>query len=229
MTTEAQLKELLTSAEERLQTHPVRERESEETSMGTGSSYQRVPESGATLSIDGTGGDTGSINGDWSCAARSTTSSGAGGKRQFISYVTVHPSEGEEDPDGLEQKKRMDLEEEAIKLILTKEPLLIRTPPNNRGFDLWEQDENCQPSRWVEVKAMSGTLTDRPVGMSSEQFKCAQKKGSAYWLYVVEKTGTDTARIVRIQDPAGQAKTFTFDHGWLNVAHVNNNREDGED
>ena len=56
--------------------------------------------------------------------------------------------------------------------------------------------------------------------MSHTQFKFAQEHGDAYWLYVVERAGTDDARIVRIQDPAGKAKTFTFDKGWLAVAEV---------
>ena len=34
----------------------------------------------------------------------------------------------------------------------------------------------------------------------------------------VEHAGDATLRIVRIQDPAGKARTFTFDHGWTDVA-----------
>jgi hypothetical protein len=34
----------------------------------------------------------------------------------------------------------------------------------------------------------------------------------------VEQAGSETGRIVRIQNPAGKARTFTFDHGWLRVA-----------
>ena len=65
---------------------------------------------------------------------------------------------------------------------------------------------------------MTGTLADRPVGLSRTQFDCAREHGEAYWLYVVESAGTDEARLVPIQDPAGKARTFTFDHGWLDVA-----------
>lgn len=67
---------------------------------------------------------------------------------------------------------------------------------------------------------MTGGLLDRPVGLSYTQFECAREHGEAYWLYVVEHWGTDSARIVRIQDPAGKMRTFTFDHGWLNIADV---------
>ena len=38
--------------------------------------------------------------------------------------------------------------------------------------------------------------------------------------YVVERAGEMNARIVRIQDPAGKARYFTFDHGWLSVAKI---------
>jgi len=43
------------------------------------------------------------------------------------------------------------------------------------------------PVRWVEVKAMTGTLDNRPVTMSRPQFDCAREHGENYWLYVVER------------------------------------------
>ena len=76
---------------------------------------------------------------------------------------------------------------------------------------------------------MSGSLTDRPAAMSRTQFDCAREQGSAYWLYVVERAGTDSARIVRIQDPAGNARSFTFDHGWLGIAELDRDVERQED
>ena len=85
---------------------------------------------------------------------------------------------------------------------------------------------DATPAKWVEVKAMTGTLQDRPVGLSSRQFECAQEHGEAYWLYVVECAGSPEARIVRIQDPAGKARTFTFDHGCLAVAEINQSTTD---
>ncbi|MDE0566926.1 DUF3883 domain-containing protein, partial [Shewanella sp. K8] len=73
--------------------------------------------------------------------------------------------------------------------------------------------------RWVEVKAMTGTLEDRPVGLSHTQFNYAREKGEAYWLYVVERaTDPMHARVLRIQNPAAKAQTFTFDHGWREIA-----------
>jgi len=70
-------------------------------------------------------------------------------------------------------------------------------------------------------QSMTGSLQDRPVGLSRAQFRHAQEHGMAYWLYVVEHAGTDDgARIIRIQDPVGRARTFTFDRGWIGIAIV---------
>lgn len=140
--------------------------------------------------------------------------------RPFISYVVAHPDEEEPDPDGLDQPARMALEARAIDLILAREPHWHRTPAFNPGYDLFEAGPDAQPNRWCEVKAMTGSLDDRPVGLSRTQFECAREHGDDYWLYVVERARDEGARIVRIQDPAGKARTFTFDRGWINVAEL---------
>ena len=141
--------------------------------------------------------------------------------RPFISYVATHPDDKEADTDNLGHKDRMALEEKAIKLILAHEPEWQPTDAYNPGFDLYQVDEQGQKIRWCEVKAMTGSLQDRPVGLSRKQFDYARKQGEAYWLYIVECAGDENeARIVQIQDPAGKARTFTFDHGWLAIADV---------
>lgn len=151
------------------------------------------------------------------------------GSRQFISYVAAHSDDEEPDPDGLDQRARMALEAKAIDVILTLEPEWNRTPTHNAGYDLYRLDAGDQAIQWCEVKAMTGTLHKRPVGLSHTQFKCAQAHGESYWLYIVERTGTADVHIVRIQDPAGKARTFTFDHGWLQVAGSSAVQDDGED
>lgn len=145
---------------------------------------------------------------------------GSPGGRPFISYLGAHPDEMEPDPDGLDQPARMALEARSIDLILDKEPNWRRTPAFNPGYDLFKTGPDALPNRWCEVKAMTGSLDDRPVGMSRTQFEHALEHGDDYWLYVVEHAGDERARIVRIQDPAGKARTFTFDHGWINVAEI---------
>ncbi|MCG9081836.1 DUF3883 domain-containing protein [Laribacter hongkongensis] len=113
----------------------------------------------------------------------------------------------------------MQIEERAIDLIIGLEPGLRRTPEGNPGFDLFETDSSGRQIRWVEVKSMTGTLEDRPVGLSHTQFDLAREQGDAYWLYVVENaTDPAKARVLKIQNPAGLARTFTFDHGWSQIA-----------
>ena len=139
-------------------------------------------------------------------------------KREFISYVAISQNDNDEEPDGLTHQERMSLESQAIALILSEEPSLQRTPPNNRGFDLFEENSQKIRVRWVEVKSMKGSLENRPATLTRTQFEFAQEKQDAFWLYVVEKAGTPDANIIRIQNPAGKARTFTFDRGWRNVA-----------
>jgi hypothetical protein len=68
---------------------------------------------------------------------------------------------------------------------------------------------------------MAETLQERPVGLSAEQFELAAAKGDRYWLYVVENASDPVrARIVKIQNPAGRASTFTFDRGWVEIADI---------
>lgn len=139
--------------------------------------------------------------------------------RRFISYLGVHPDGEDPDPDDLTHEERLALEEKAIALILAQEPELQRTPTNNPGFDLVALDATGSHAKWVEVKAMTGTMEDRPVGLTKKQFEVAWERRTSYWLYVVEHAGSPQgARIIRIQDPAGKARIFTFDHGWISIA-----------
>lgn len=145
----------------------------------------------------------------------------ASGGRPFVSYVGTHPTEETPDPDGLDQATRMVVETQAIDKIVALEPSLRRTADGNPGFDLYETDAAGKPIRWVEVKSMTGSLADRPVGLSRVQFDWARERGAAYWLYVVEHaTDADRARILRIQDPVTHARTFTFDRGWIEIAQM---------
>ena len=148
------------------------------------------------------------------------------GKGQFISYVAVRPDEEEDDPDGLDQKARMALEAKAINFILSREPKWERTPPKNPGFDLFRKGTDGKPTEWCEVKARKGKFEDRPVELSKRQFECAREHGADYWLYVVEHAGDENAYILRISDPVGKARTFTFDHGWRNVAEMDSKQNE---
>lgn len=179
------------------------------------SGHLRVGHAGAELKRNAAsrGPDTGQAS------AGDTTS-------RFVSYLGVHAQEDDLDPDGLSQKKRMGLEKQAIDLIVKREPQLLQMSVNNRGFDLVENDGDGRTVRWIEVKAMTRSLENRPVGLSRAQFETAWEHGDRYWLYIVEHAASrEEARIVRIQNPVGKARTFTFDHGWLSVAKINNVEE----
>lgn len=138
---------------------------------------------------------------------------------RFVSYIDVRHEESGDDPDRLNHEDRMELEGQAIEFILSIEPQWTTTPASNPGFDLFEEGSDGKPARWCEVKAMTGTLDDRPVTLSRTQFECARQKGQDYYLYVVELAGTPgSRRLVRIQNPVGEARYFTFDRGWRDIA-----------
>ena len=142
-----------------------------------------------------------------------------GTQRKFVSYIAVSPDEETEDPDTAAHHRRMKLEEQAIDLILSKEPNLRKTPTHNPGYDLTEEDVEGNTIRWIEVKSMAGTLMEHPATMTRKQFEFANKCQDSYWLYVVERAGTSgQSTIIRIKNPAGRAQRFTYDHGWTNVS-----------
>lgn len=167
----------------------------------------------------GSGGGSGGSGGGAGASGDQGGGSG-GGTREFISYVGTRPEGDEADPDQLTHQQRMDLEEAAIGLILRLEPVLERTPPGNKGFDLIEKDIAGEPERWIEVKAIKGTLADRPVGISKAQMEQARRCGDQFWLYVVERAGTAQARVLKIRNPHGATGTFTFDRGWEAIATI---------
>ena len=142
-------------------------------------------------------------------------------KVQFVSYVGVISDHVEIDPDNLNHAQRMWIESQAIDKILQAESYLIRMPKNNPGFDLCENDNDGTTTRWIEVKAMTSSLQSRPVSLSHTQFHFALSKRDKYWLYIVEYAEDEKrAKILKIQNPAGQAMYFTFDRGWQAVAHI---------
>ena len=147
---------------------------------------------------------------------------GSSGGRAFESYIAARRSdpENDSDPDRLEHQDRMSLEAKAVKFILELEPEWNLTPTHNPGYDLYQVDQSGTITVWCEVKAMQGTFANRPATMTSRQFREAQRRGKAYWLYVVENAASDSPTLVKINDPAGHASTFTFDKGWLEIAEI---------
>lgn len=189
---------------------------------GQGHAGSGNPSGGSHLNNAGGSGNHRTSGGSGNTGAgsgHSKKSPGQSGSRPFISYVGAHPGDDGSDPDGLDQAERMQIEEHAIALIIKLEPTLRRTVEGNPGFDLYTTDSIGNVTRWVEVKSMTGSLDDRPVGLSHTQFDWAREKGDAYWLYIVEyATIPSQARVLRIQNPVAHSKTFTFDRGWSQIA-----------
>lgn len=139
------------------------------------------------------------------------------GFRSFIQVGREQPTE----PDSEAQAQRMALEDAAREHIRKIEPEWIETKVGNPGFDLYQTDADGEIVKWCEIKSLGGGWGEHPVGLSHTQFKLAQEKGDAYWLYVVEHAGDpERVRLLRIQDLAGQARTFTFDDGWAAIAKL---------
>ena len=136
----------------------------------------------------------------------------------FRSYVQVGRDQSAE-ADSEAHAQRMDREAKAIQHIRQSEPEWKQTEQGNPGFDLYQTGADDEIVKWCEIKSLGGAWGEHPVGLSHTQFKLAQQKGDAYWLYVVEHAG-DPARISvkRIRNPAGLAETFTFDDGWAAIA-----------
>jgi hypothetical protein len=177
------------------------------------------------------GGSSSSCSSGGGGSSSSTSKNSHAGRTEFFSYLRTHPVEveGDEFSDSETHEQRMKVEAVAIDHILTLESDLQRTPPGNKGYDLFGTDEDGHTNRWIEVKAMVGTLANHPVGMSKAQFEMALEKGYRYWLYIVENATSEEPRILKIQDPAGNARTFTFDAGWSEIAMVSQvNVETGE-
>jgi hypothetical protein len=164
-------------------------------------------------------------------SSSSTIKKAHAGRTEFFSYLKTQPVEVDDDEfaDAETHDERMRVEKVAIEHIRKLEPDLQPTPRGNKGFDLLGTGKDGHQNRWIEVKAMVGTLANHPVGMSQAQFKTAQEKEHRYWLYIVEQALSDEPRILKIQDPAGNARTFTFDAGWSEIAIVSQvNVETGE-
>ena len=225
--TEAGLRELIDLKKQREQAYEPTHNDddgqpagrSRQTQGGENENVSRTPSGGTGTGISESVGASGKSNqaekGSGSYAA------GNSGTRNFVSYIAAHPIDVEYvGQDESEHTARMSLEENAIAFIIKQEPQWLRTAPGNAGYDLYQVDRNGSATAWCEVKAMRGPFGDRSATMSRRQFEEAQHRGASYWLYVVENAGTDSPSLVKIQDPAGQAGTFTFDKGWLAVAEI---------
>ena len=133
---------------------------------GAGDRIGTMPAGGpvSTTGVHG-GGESKGLSGG-SGRDRGTSNSGTRRERSFISYVAVHHDSDQSDPDGLVQAARVALEEKAGDFILSRFPNWERAPTHNPGFDLFESGLDGNSVRWCEVKAMTESLDERPIGLS---------------------------------------------------------------
>ncbi|TBB03862.1 sacsin N-terminal ATP-binding-like domain-containing protein [Rhizobium ruizarguesonis] len=175
--------------------------------------------SGSSSGGGGNGGGADGGGGSGGSSGASGGGSGSGTRSEFFSYVGARTEEeGGADLDGLTHQERMALEASAIAFIKTFEPWLEQAPPGNKGYDLIDRTVPDEAPRLIEVKAMKGTLENRPATMSSPQMDAARLHEELFWLYIVERAGTPQARLLKIQNPYHRSGTFTFDRGWASIA-----------
>jgi hypothetical protein len=87
-------------------------------------------------------------------------------------------------------------------------------PHSNPGYDVTSKDADGEIVRYIEVKSISTAWQDAVVQLTGTQFAKAQELRDLYWLYVVENAGSPHVQVRAVQDPAGAATRFVFDHGW---------------
>ena len=152
------------------------------------------------------------------------------GEQISITTLRTSPDGSSGDRPGDGNQRNREVEDAAIKLILTEEPFLRRTEYGNHGFDLWKPGPNDNPVRWIEVKSSAGEPSS--VSLSITQFRFALKKQDAYWLYVViNVTLEGTGNILKIQNPAkwilNTIDGFNLSLAWIEQHQSRENTEEG--
>ena len=134
------------------------------------------------------------------------------------SSVEVSADDHESNGKRMSHDARMAVEKTAIRYIRRKEKGWHKTPPRNEGFDLYQTKSgraNGRKTRWCEVKGLSGEFgSSHPVSLTAPEFRMAQKRGDAYWLYIVENATSSKPHLIKIKNPAGKARRFIFGRRW---------------
>ena len=107
-------------------------------------------------------------------------------------------------------------------LLLSKTNYFQKAPTNNKGFDIYEKDENGQTIRYIEVKTLTGQWGQGGVGITEHQLEFAQKLKDKWWLFVVENINTDNTKIYKFKNPVLEANRFMFDNSWKQLAYLKN-------
>lgn len=141
----------------------------------------------------------------------------------------VEQSKQQNDEGDDEAPRNHSIGDAAVGWVLQFERQQGRRPQNmahnNPGYDI-ESRKGRVVERFIEVKGIDGEWGQNGVPLSSLQFFKFQDRpengdegsppiGDRFWLYVVEHArDPENVKIHMIQDPAGKATEFRFDHGW---------------
>jgi|LWDU01.1.fsa_nt_gi hypothetical protein len=92
---------------------------------------------------------------------------------------------------------------------------------NNKGFDIYEKDEQGNIVRYIEVKTLTGKWGSGGVGITEHQldFALDQKQKDKWWLFVVEGINTENPNVYQFKNPVLEANRFMFDSSWKQLAY----------
>jgi len=148
-------------------------------------------------------------------------------RTRLISYVYPDdPSQVNLSDQSEHFAQRDRVSKEGVRLAMEFEKSQQRSPTDmeefqthHPGYDIESISEDGE-IRYIEVKALSGMWSSQnPVQLTKNEFETARKFGEQYWLYVVEHVDDGQQPVIyKIQNPAGRADYYLYDHGWLSVA-----------
>jgi len=143
-------------------------------------------------------------------------------RSRYVTYVASDDAEPKTLTSTDQSDANRQVEEAGVRLVKAWEEAAGRTvrvmPTGHPGYDIESQNPDGVIERYIEVKSLSGAWGQDGVGLTSTEFQRARELSGSYWLYVVQKALTNDYQIYRIQDPAGKANWFYFDHGWSQAA-----------
>jgi hypothetical protein len=152
-----------------------------------------------------------------------------GKRKDFVSYVNVNPSKGEqnESPEAIERRRNVDKAAVAfaMKYLNRTKPgfEVIEMPHDNPGYDIELVNTQNNQKLFIEVKGTAGSW-GKGVTMTWKQFQFSLKHRGQSYLFVVEHALTPKrTSLCEIKDPAHLAQRFVFDQGWKEFAEGQNN------
>jgi hypothetical protein len=106
-------------------------------------------------------------------------------------------------------------------LLSSKNVRFEKAPTNNKGFDIYEKDEQGNVVRYIEVKTLTGRWGDGGVGITEHQlgFALDRKQKDKWWLFVVEGINTENPNVYQFKNPILEANRFIFDSSWKQLAY----------